>query len=161
MLCKSEQTQTTDTVLSLMHSTQATSYLLLYGLTTLTILLVTVIVVSSSTKSWRHALRSVVNMPKMRTNTNDFTERSQFHRLRTHSRTHTNTHAHTNTNTNTHTHTLKKIRGMSPRGNYTNRATATGEISDSFCDYRCHVVSVTDPYGRILGFLDRSRYFFF
>jgi hypothetical protein len=22
------------------------------------------------------------------------------------------------------------------------------------------VVSVTDPYGRILGFLDRSRYFF-
>jgi hypothetical protein len=24
-----------------------------------------------------------------------------------------------------------------------------------------HVVSVTDPYGRILGFLDRSRYFSF
>jgi hypothetical protein len=23
----------------------------------------------------------------------------------------------------------------------------------------CQVVSVTDPYGRILGFLDRSRYF--
>jgi hypothetical protein len=23
----------------------------------------------------------------------------------------------------------------------------------------CHVVSVTDPYGRILDFLDRSRYF--
>jgi hypothetical protein len=23
------------------------------------------------------------------------------------------------------------------------------------------VVSVTDPYGRILGFLDRSRYFYF
>jgi hypothetical protein len=23
------------------------------------------------------------------------------------------------------------------------------------------MVSVTDPYGRILGFLDRSRYFFF
>jgi hypothetical protein len=23
------------------------------------------------------------------------------------------------------------------------------------------VVSVTDPYGRLLGFLDRSRYFFF
>jgi hypothetical protein len=23
----------------------------------------------------------------------------------------------------------------------------------------CHVVSVTDTYGRILGFLDRSRYF--
>jgi hypothetical protein len=25
----------------------------------------------------------------------------------------------------------------------------------------CHVVSVTVPYGSILGFLDRSRYFFF
>jgi hypothetical protein len=25
----------------------------------------------------------------------------------------------------------------------------------------CRVISVTEPYGRILGFLDRSRYFFF
>jgi hypothetical protein len=30
-----------------------------------------------------------------------------------------------------------------------------------FADRGCHVVSVTDPYGRTLGFLDRSRYFFF
>jgi hypothetical protein len=29
----------------------------------------------------------------------------------------------------------------------------------TFADGGCHVVSVTDPYGRILGFLDRSRYF--
>jgi hypothetical protein len=29
----------------------------------------------------------------------------------------------------------------------------------TFADKGCHVVSVTDPYGRILGFLDRSRYF--
>jgi hypothetical protein len=29
----------------------------------------------------------------------------------------------------------------------------------SFADRGCHVVSVTDPYGRILDFLDRSRYF--
>jgi hypothetical protein len=29
----------------------------------------------------------------------------------------------------------------------------------TFADRVCHVVSVTDPYGRILGFLDRSRYF--
>jgi hypothetical protein len=29
----------------------------------------------------------------------------------------------------------------------------------TFADQGCHVVSVTDPYGRILGFLDRSRYF--
>jgi hypothetical protein len=29
----------------------------------------------------------------------------------------------------------------------------------TFAERGCHVVSVTDPYGRILGFLDRSRYF--
>jgi hypothetical protein len=29
----------------------------------------------------------------------------------------------------------------------------------TFADRGCHVVSVTDPYGRILGFLDRSHYF--
>jgi hypothetical protein len=31
----------------------------------------------------------------------------------------------------------------------------------TFAETGCHVVSMTDPYGRILGFLDRSRYFFF
>jgi hypothetical protein len=31
----------------------------------------------------------------------------------------------------------------------------------TFADTRCYVVSVTNPYGRNLGFLDRSRYFFF
>jgi hypothetical protein len=31
----------------------------------------------------------------------------------------------------------------------------------TFTDRGCHVVRVTDPYDRILGFLDRSRYFFF
>jgi hypothetical protein len=29
-----------------------------------------------------------------------------------------------------------------------------------FADRGCHVVSVTDPYGRSLGFIDRSRCFF-
>jgi hypothetical protein len=29
----------------------------------------------------------------------------------------------------------------------------------TFANSGCHMVSVTDPYGRILGFLDRSRYF--
>jgi hypothetical protein len=29
----------------------------------------------------------------------------------------------------------------------------------TFADRGCHVVSVTDPYGRILGFLHRSLYF--
>jgi hypothetical protein len=31
----------------------------------------------------------------------------------------------------------------------------------TFMDRRCRVVSVMDPYGRILGFIDRSRYYFF
>jgi hypothetical protein len=31
----------------------------------------------------------------------------------------------------------------------------------TFEDSGCHVVSVTDPSGRFLGFLDRSRYSFF
>jgi hypothetical protein len=54
-----------------------------------------------------------------------------------------------------------KLHGLSPRANYTDRATAACRRSDCqlFADRGCHVVSVTDPYGRILGFLDRSRYF--
>jgi hypothetical protein len=35
------------------------------------------------------------------------------------------------------------------------------KLVPTFADRRSNVVSVTDPYGRILGFLDRSRYFFF
>jgi hypothetical protein len=34
-------------------------------------------------------------------------------------------------------------------------------VPTSFADRGCHVVSVTNPYGRILGFLDQSRYYFF
>jgi hypothetical protein len=30
----------------------------------------------------------------------------------------------------------------------------------TFADRGCHVVSETDTYGRILGFLDRSYYYF-
>jgi hypothetical protein len=43
----------------------------------------------------------------------------------------------------------------------TDRATAACRRNDCqlFADRGCHVVSVTDPYGRILGLLDRSRYF--
>jgi hypothetical protein len=55
----------------------------------------------------------------------------------------------------------KKLHGLSPYANYTDRATAAYRRSDYQIleDKGCHVVSVTDPYGRILGFLDRSRYF--
>jgi hypothetical protein len=35
------------------------------------------------------------------------------------------------------------------------------KLVPTFADRRSKVVSVTDPYGHILGFLDRSRYFFF
>jgi hypothetical protein len=42
----------------------------------------------------------------------------------------------------------------------TNRRLSAKLVPTS-ADRGCHVVSVTVPYGRILGFLDRSRYFFF
>jgi hypothetical protein len=35
------------------------------------------------------------------------------------------------------------------------------KLVPTFADIGCHVASVTDPYGRILAFLDRSRYYFF
>jgi hypothetical protein len=41
----------------------------------------------------------------------------------------------------------------------TERPPLVGQVSAKFADKGCHVVSVTDPYGRNLGFLDRSRYF--
>jgi hypothetical protein len=45
----------------------------------------------------------------------------------------------------------ENLHGLSPQANYTDRETAA--------DRGCHVVSVTDPHGRILCFLDKSRYF--
>jgi hypothetical protein len=35
------------------------------------------------------------------------------------------------------------------------------KLAPTFADRGCHVVSVTDPYGRILGSPYRSRYYFF
>jgi hypothetical protein len=55
------------------------------------------------------------------------------------------------------TKTKTKLHGLSPRANYTDRA----KWLPTFADRGCHVVSVTDPSGRILGSLDRSRYFSF
>ena len=56
-----------------------------------------------------------------------------------------------------------KLRGLSPRANYSDRAAAAGRRSQ--CQLLklegCHVVSATDPHGRFnLCFLDRSRYIF-
>jgi hypothetical protein len=36
-----------------------------------------------------------------------------------------------------------------------------GEVSANFCGERVLRDQHTDPYGRILGFIDQSRYFFF
>jgi hypothetical protein len=36
----------------------------------------------------------------------------------------------------------------------------SAKLVPTFADRWCHVVNVTDPYGRILDFLDRSRYVF-
>jgi hypothetical protein len=41
----------------------------------------------------------------------------------------------------------------------TERPPLVGEVIANFCGLGCNVVSVTDPYGRILSFLDKSRYF--
>jgi hypothetical protein len=38
---------------------------------------------------------------------------------------------------------------------------STTKLVKNFSDRGCHVVSVTNPYGCILGFLDRSHYHFF
>jgi CBS-domain-containing membrane protein len=35
----------------------------------------------------------------------------------------------------------------------------SAKLVPTFADRGCHVVKVTDPHGRILGFLDRSCYF--
>jgi hypothetical protein len=37
----------------------------------------------------------------------------------------------------------------------------SAKLVPTFEDRRCRVVGVMDPYGRILGFLNWSRYFFF
>jgi hypothetical protein len=35
----------------------------------------------------------------------------------------------------------------------------SAKLVSTFADKGCHLTSVTDPYGRNHGFLDRSRYF--
>jgi hypothetical protein len=51
------------------------------------------------------------------------------------------------------------LRGLSPKANYTYRRRLTAKLMPTFVDKGCCVVSIKDPYGRILGFIDRSRYF--
>jgi hypothetical protein len=71
-----------------------------------------------------------------------------------------------------HEHIIKKLRGckkklklqgLSPRANYTDRATAACRRSDCqlVADRRCHVVSVTDPSGRISRFSRQEPLLFY
>jgi hypothetical protein len=52
------------------------------------------------------------------------------------------------------------IRGLSQRANCTDLL-LSAKLVPTFANGGCHVVSVTDLYGQILVFLDRSRYFSF
>jgi hypothetical protein len=56
-----------------------------------------------------------------------------------------------------------KLHGLSSRTNYTERSDRllSAKLVPTFADRGCRVVSATDPYCRIVGFLDRSSYFFF
>jgi hypothetical protein len=57
---------------------------------------------------------------------------------------------------------LKKLNSMvwvRKRTIPTERPPLVGEVIANFADRGCHMVSMTDPYSRILRFLDTSRYF--
>jgi hypothetical protein len=54
------------------------------------------------------------------------------------------------------------VSSVSKRTIPTERPPLVSEVSTNFfADRGCHVVSLTYPYSRILGFLDRSHYYFF
>jgi hypothetical protein len=71
--------------------------------------------------------------------------------------------AKSNTRVAKFSHKKTKLHGLSPRANYIDRATAACRLSDCqlFADKWCHVVSFANPYGRILGFLNRSLLLFY
>jgi hypothetical protein len=57
-----------------------------------------------------------------------------------------------------------KLRGLSPRANYILTESGlrlSAKLVPTFADRGCRVVSATDPHSRVLGFLDRRRYYFF
>jgi hypothetical protein len=57
-------------------------------------------------------------------------------------------------------YSLNSVAWVRERTIRTERGSIVGEVNAKFEDRECHVISVMDPYGRILCFLDRSRYFF-
>jgi hypothetical protein len=57
---------------------------------------------------------------------------------------------------------LNSVASVRKRTISTERPPLVSEVSANFFeDKRCHVVSVTNPYDRILGFIDKSLYYFF
>jgi CBS-domain-containing membrane protein len=62
-----------------------------------------------------------------------------------------------NNNNNNNSSSKNSLALVRKRTIPTERPPLVGEMP-TFADRGCHVVSVTDPYGRILGFLDRSRH---
>jgi hypothetical protein len=56
---------------------------------------------------------------------------------------------------------LNAVGGVRKRTIPTEKPLLVGEVSANFYSRGCHVVSVMDPYGHILGFLDQNRYFFY
>jgi hypothetical protein len=67
------------------------------------------------------------------------------------------THTHTHTHTHIHCPWLESASELYRPGD---RRMST-KLVPTFADRECHVVSVTDPYNRVLEFPGRSRYFFF
>jgi hypothetical protein len=61
------------------------------------------------------------------------------------------------------TNKKSKLRGLSPQANIYRQSDRrmSAKLVSTFADRGCRMVSATDPHGRILGFLDRSRYHFF
>jgi hypothetical protein len=53
-----------------------------------------------------------------------------------------------------------KLLGLSPQANYTDHC-LLAKLVPTFVDRGCFVFSTADLHGRILGFLDRSHYYFF
>jgi hypothetical protein len=56
---------------------------------------------------------------------------------------------------------INKLCGLSPRANRWSDRRLLAKLVTAFADRGYNVVSVMDPYGRILAFLDRCRYLLF
>jgi hypothetical protein len=65
-----------------------------------------------------------------------------------------------NNNNNNNNNKLNSVASVRER-TIPNDRRLPAKLLPTSADKGCRVVSLTDPYGRILGFLDRSRYFFF